>query len=133
MLLSAAASQLSFSIVKSLKDLKKSVKIYGMTRSDKKNDQLLDLGVEKVFPIHDDRCEGAKEISGRTVFLDCVGGNFAGRVFNSLPAKSLMINFGKLSGQPLGEIDLGELYYRDKHIKGFWLNNWLQNVSNEEL
>jgi NADPH-dependent curcumin reductase CurA len=34
---------------------------------------------------------------GKTVFFDCVGGNFAGQVFNILPPNSTMINYGRLS------------------------------------
>jgi len=37
-----------------------------------------------------------------------------------------MINYGRLSKENLGAIDLGELYYRNKKIRGFWLNNYLQ-------
>lgn len=62
------------------------------------------------------------------MFLDCVGGNFAGQVFNCLPANSIMVNYGRLSRENLGSIDLGELYYRNKTIRGFWLNNFLQTI-----
>jgi hypothetical protein len=34
---------------------------------------------------------------GKTAFLDCVGGNFAGQVFNILPPNSSMVNYGRLS------------------------------------
>ena len=34
---------------------------------------------------------------GKAVFLDCVSGNFAGEVFNTLPPQSLLINYGRLS------------------------------------
>lgn len=65
---------------------------------------------------------------GKAIFMDCVGGNYAGQVFNALPPKSIMINYGRLSKENLGSIDLGELYYRDKRIRGFWLNNYLNEI-----
>jgi NADPH:quinone reductase-like Zn-dependent oxidoreductase len=34
---------------------------------------------------------------GKTVFLDCVGGNVAGQIFNVLPPNSVMVNYGRLS------------------------------------
>jgi len=33
----------------------------------------------------------------KTVFLDCVGGQFAGSVFNALSPDSIMVNYGRLS------------------------------------
>jgi NADPH:quinone reductase-like Zn-dependent oxidoreductase len=33
----------------------------------------------------------------KTVFLDCVGGQFAASVFNSLSPNSIMVNYGRLS------------------------------------
>lgn len=40
-----------------------------------------------------------KELTGqgRSAFLDCVGGEFAGKVFNALPKDSIMVNYGRLS------------------------------------
>ncbi len=67
--------------------------------------------------------------NGKAIFLDCVGGNFAGEVFNALPPKSVMVNYGRLSKENLGNIDLGELYYREKTIRGFWLVNYLREIS----
>lgn len=66
---------------------------------------------------------------GKTLFMDCVGGSYAGQVFNALPPKSVMVNYGRLSKENLGSIDLGELYYREKKIEGFWLNNYLRDIS----
>lgn len=67
------------------------------------------------------------------MFLDCVGGSYAGRVFNTLPAESTMVNYGRLSQENLGDIDLGGLYYRDKRIRGFWLNNYLKEIDYASL
>lgn len=41
------------------------------------------------------------------MFMDCVGGSYAGQVFNALPPKSIMVNYGRLSKENLGSIDLG--------------------------
>ena len=40
----------------------------------------------------------------------------------------MMVNYGRLSRENLGSIDIGELYYRDKTIRGFWLKNFLQSI-----
>jgi hypothetical protein len=67
--------------------------------------------------------------SERCTFLDSVGGLFAGRTFNLLPKDSVMINYGRLSKENLGEIDLGQLYFANKSIKGFWMNTYLNEIS----
>lgn len=55
-----------------------------------------------------------------------MGGLVAGKAFNLLDENSEMVCYGRQSGEDLGGIDLGSLYYRNKSIKGFWLNNWLK-------
>ena len=45
----------------------------------------------------------------------------------------MLVSYGRLSGEPITNIDTGSLYYKDKSIRGFWLNNWLKEVSDEEL
>lgn len=63
------------------------------------------------------------------MFLDCVGGNFAGGIFNILPSDSMMVNYGRLSKENLGSIDLAELYFKNKFIRGFWLSTYLKSVT----
>lgn len=70
---------------------------------------------------------------GKTVFFDCVGGQFAGKTFNQLGPESQMVCYGRQSGEDLGSIDLGDLYYRNKTIRGFWLNNWIKDSNKEDI
>jgi hypothetical protein len=44
-----------------------------------------------------------------------------------------MVCYGRLSGEDLGGIDLGALYYHGKTIRGFWLNRWLNNSQKENV
>ena len=62
----------------------------------------------------------------KTVFLDCVGGPFAGNLFNSLSLNSVMVNYGRLSKEHLQGVDLGELYFANKKIRGFWMSTYLK-------
>lgn len=93
----------------------------------------MELGLTENFPIVEETCEEARKIKGKTVFLDCIGGDFAGKVFSSLPPDSLMINYGRLSGKPLGSVDLSQLYFKNKFIRGFWLNTWLNETTQQQL
>lgn len=67
------------------------------------------------------------------MFLDCVGGEFASKMFNCLPSDSIMISYGRLSKEPLNNIDLGELYFGNKRIEGFWMNTFLKQITNNQL
>lgn len=67
------------------------------------------------------------------MFLDCVGGEFASQMFNSLPADSIMVSYGRLTREPLEGIDLGELYFGNKRIEGFWLNTFLKRITQKQL
>lgn len=64
--------------------------------------------------------------------MDCVGGNFAGEVFNILPPDSTMVNYGRLSKENLGSIDLAQLYFKNKLIQGFWLNTYLRSIDGKK-
>lgn len=44
-----------------------------------------------------------------------------------------MVNYGRLSKEPLGSIDLGQLYFKNKLIRGFWLNTYLQSITPSQL
>lgn len=44
-----------------------------------------------------------------------------------------MVSYGRLSGESLAGIDAGSLYYKNKKIRGFWLNNWLNEVNELEF
>ena len=56
-LLSAAASQLCRMLIKGARKFLPDTKIYGMTRSDAKNQELIQLGAKKIFPILEGNCD----------------------------------------------------------------------------
>jgi hypothetical protein len=45
----------------------------------------------------------------------------------------MMVNYGRLSKENLGSVDLAELYFKNKFIRGFWLNTYLKSVSDSQL
>ena len=132
--LSAAASNTSRMLMKLIKKNKPDSKVFGMSRSEKYDEELRKIGYDSIF-----RMEQIQELKnqmknhGKTVFLDCVSGNYAGQVFNILPSQSLLINYGRLSKERLGSIDSGSLYYGGKRIQGFWLNSYLSQSSNDRI
>ena len=114
-ILSAATSNVSKMLVSYIKLISRDIKIYGISRSPQYDDYLKTLGYDELY-----RSDEIETIKSRlinddnSVFYDCVGGNFAGTIFNILPKNSIMVNYGRLSKEQLGSIDLGELYFRNK-------------------
>lgn len=128
-LLSAAASNVNKMAVQYLSTRLINKTILGMSRSSNYDKELKKLGYDKLFRM--DEFGSVKRAFGEetnTAFLDCVGGNFAGQTFNVLPRGSIMVNYGRLSKENLGSIDLAELYFKDKSIRGFWLNTYLASI-----
>jgi NADPH:quinone reductase-like Zn-dependent oxidoreductase len=64
---------------------------------------------------------------------DCVGGEITSKVFNCMPNGSILYHFGNLLEKEISKIDSGELIFNDKTITGWWLNRWLQSLSETEI
>lgn len=121
-------------IVPYLKLIRKDIKVYGISRSPENDGNLKKSGFDEVY--RPDQIETIKQKvvnDQNLVFYDSVGGNFASSMFNILPKNSIMVNYGRLSKEPLGSIDLGQLYFKNKLIRGFWLNTYLQSITPSQL
>jgi NADPH:quinone reductase-like Zn-dependent oxidoreductase len=133
-LLSAAASNVNKMAVQYLSTRLINKTILGMSRSAAYDNELKKLGYDQLFRMDDfDSVKRAFGEGANAAFLDCVGGNFAGQAFNVLPKGSIMVNYGRLSKENLGSIDLAELYFKDKSIRGFWLNTYLTSIGKQQL
>lgn len=134
-LVSAANSALGHMMIRYFSQHGKNV--HGIVRQASQAQQLLNLGAKSVFvdkdAEHTELLQQIQQLKEKTCFLDCIGGEFAGSVFNALPAQSTMLNYGRLSKQRLSNIDVGGLYYQDKRIEGFWLNTFMRTASREQL
>lgn len=105
--LSAASSNVSKMVVRLLARKWPSILIYGLSRSDNLDAELKALGYHSLFRMEEaPKLKEALRQDQNAVFLDCVGGNFAGNIFNVLPIGSTMVNYGRLSKENLGNIDL---------------------------
>jgi trans-2-enoyl-CoA reductase len=79
------------------------------------------------------RDEVKKAIGGETIplGLNCVGGDSALRVANSLSDGGTMVSFGSMSLQPL-KVPIGLLIFKDLRLRGIWINRWYDEASREE-
>ena len=77
--LSAAASNTSKMLMKLIKKNNPSSKVYGMSRNDKYDDELKKMGYDRLFRMQQiEELKNELKNHGKTVFLDCVSGNYAG-------------------------------------------------------
>jgi NADPH:quinone reductase-like Zn-dependent oxidoreductase len=65
----------------------------------------------------------ARENDATTAF-DAVGGKLSGEMFNALPGDAEMVVYGGLSGKRIEHINEMDLIFKNKHISGFNLIDW---------
>jgi trans-2-enoyl-CoA reductase len=63
--------------------------------------------------------------------LNCVGGESALRVANSLAFGGTMVTFGSMSLQPF-KMPTGLLIFKDLRFRGIWINKWYDDASQNE-
>lgn len=93
------------------------------------------LGADHVISTDENQWEKAlstlaKELNAK-IFFDCVGGNLPGKILSLLPNGSTLYNFGNLEVKKLG-VDSASLIFKDKKVAGWWLLNWLKQLTPEE-
>lgn len=85
--MSGAASQLNLMMIALIRKLRPLSKVYGLTRNGNYRTELIEKGYNDIFSTTDQFSEKF-QLTSKTIFLDCVGGEFAGKVFNSMPNDS---------------------------------------------
>jgi len=66
-----------------------------------------------------------------TVLFDCVGGEIPGQIFGMMPDGSYMTCFGNLSQKQISFMS-DDLFFKRKHITGFYMVPWLLELKEEE-
>ena len=114
---------------------KEGITSLNIVRNQKHFLPLKKLGADYVISTDESKWHNTLEILAKelnaTVFFDCVGGNLAGKILSLLPNNSTLYNFGNLELKKLG-IDSSSLIFKNKKVEGWWLLNWLKNLSSEE-
>ncbi len=97
-------------------------------------DELKSIGADVVL-LDDEyvRDEVRKAIGGAEIRLglNCVGGDSALRVANSLEYGGTLVTFGSMSLQPL-KVPIGLLIFKDLRVRGIWINRWYDEASPAE-
>lgn len=67
----------------------------------------------------------AHRLDARVAF-DPIGGATTGQVLGAMPKGAHVLVYGSLAGEPCSGIDALGLIFEDKHVRGFWLTEWLE-------
>ena len=117
----------------------KGIPLINIVRSEEKVKECKADGDEFVLNSSDpnflkDIQELAEQKNART-FFDSVAGSLTGDILKALPVDSTLVGYGNISGEPIGNIDGGDLRWRKKKIVGFFIPHWIlelpENKANE--
>jgi NADPH2:quinone reductase len=67
------------------------------------------------------------------ICFDCVGGEMTGKLFNLLPNGGTLYHYGNLEEKEMTKFNSKDLIFKDKTLKGWWLERWTQSLSQDEL
>ena len=73
----------------------------------------------------------AEELNTKICF-ECVGGNLTGDMLGCLPNNSTLYHFGNLELKRLGNIKTTDLSMKEKKIRGFVVDKFLEKLNDEE-
>jgi NADPH:quinone reductase-like Zn-dependent oxidoreductase len=123
----AAASQVGQMMIKLCKQ--QNVTLINVVRRKEQVDILKSIGAEHIINSSSDNWE--KELKnlmtelGVNVVFDAVAGDMSGKLLSLLPKGGTLFQYGKLSGQPCGGIEMTDLSYHKKKFEGWLLTNWI--------
>ncbi|WP_250008276.1 zinc-dependent alcohol dehydrogenase family protein [Actinoplanes sp. M2I2] len=98
-------------------------------------DALLDAGADEVVVSDDTFGAQVAEVLGDaevSLVLDGVGGPVVAGLTPFLAREAHIVSFAALSGQPIAVPPM-HLTFKNLHLHGFWLNNWLDSAPRAEI
>jgi len=126
----AAASALGKMVVKLGR--KFSIPVINVVRRSEQVEGLRAFGAEHVLNSSDDGFDSNLHKLchdlGATIGFDAVSGEMSGRVLRAQPDGSELIVYGALSLEA-NQIEPVSLISESKHVRGFWLSEWLRHRS----
>ncbi len=116
---------------------KNAIERIGIVRKEATKQKLLEMGFAAVLLSTSDHFEEelyelAHRYEANTAF-DAIAGEASGQVLKAMPNDSELVVYGGLSGKPLSDISPIDLIFKNKIITGFNLNDWLNQISEDEF
>lgn len=134
-ILTAAGGQVSAFIRKMAGNA--GIPVINIVRSDHQVHALSELGEQYVLnqkgDIFADRLKTLSKQLGATIAFDAIGGEMTGILLNAMPSDSRVILYGGLSGLPATNLDILEVIFHGKSLRGFNLADWISHTSTERF
>ncbi|MEG8275284.1 zinc-dependent alcohol dehydrogenase family protein [Streptomyces sp. AHA2] len=114
---------------------RKGLRILDIVRRTDAAEALRETGSDAVVVTDDDYTGNVAEVLGDerlALVLDGVGGPVVSGLAPFLAREAGIVSFSALSGQPV-TIHPMHLNFKNLHVHGFWLNNWLDSAPREEI
>jgi NADPH:quinone reductase-like Zn-dependent oxidoreductase len=124
----AAASQLGQMLLKLATS--KGMTVVSVVRRKEQVEILEKLGAEHIVCTAEKDWEQQlsaiiKKLDVKVAF-DAIAGDMPGTLLSLLPSKGTCFAYGVLSRDPVGNVDAGDLIYRQKRLEGFLLGGWIE-------
>lgn len=115
----------------------KGMKVINIVRKEEQVSLLREQGYEHiVWQMDEDFQEQlgqlAAELDARIAF-DAVGGEQSGKILQAMPANSSLYLYGALGARTLSEIPATDVIFKNKHIHGFNMNEWKEQLTSESF
>lgn len=111
------------------------IHVVNVVRSEAAAEQLRRLGTVTVLvdgPDLSKRVASATQGSRIELALDCIGGEATRTLISSCSPGATVVLYGGMSGQP-AVVPPGEIIFKNKIVRGYWLLPWLDKTSIDRL
>lgn len=134
-ILTAAGGQVSAFIRKMAAN--QDIPVISIVRSDQQVLALSEQGEHYVLnqkgDAFADRLKSLSKQLEATIAFDAIGGEMTGLLLNTMPHGSQVILYGGLSGLPAANLDILEVIFHAKSLRGFNLADWISQTSAERF
>jgi len=116
---------------------KEGIKTVNIVRKEEHIKKLKEIGADYVFNSSEENWEDEFRSICQSLnvkhFFECVGGSMTGKILNLLPYGSTVYHYGNLSLNEISDVKTGDLIFLKKNLTGWWLADWFQQITLDEI
>jgi len=116
---------------------KEKIELINIVRNEKYIENLMQIGAKYVISTSNKGWEKElTELSEKlqaNILFDCVGGDWTVKFLKCIPDNSILYHYGNLELKKINGLESSELLFKNKTIKGWWLDPWMKSLKIGEL
>jgi len=112
------------------------IPLINIVRKEEQALQLREEGEENVLVSgsgFEDELKSMATAMNALLAFDAVGGDASGTIINAMPENAELLVYGGLGGQKAGNIEVLDLIFKNKSIRGFNLNEWKRKQGKQDF